>query len=196
MLDQFTNDGRLDRIYPFIPWALGQLQSEVKPVTFGSLSSRSKASMVHDLVMDAGGRSLTDEDGVVVANSNQLLHFVYPDVKVRVKHARPDNFEITVNRTEQTKLWTFASPLPGIADPYLYLHLVYCPDEGWAVVERAAIALYWGNTPRLWREIDLDGWDASGGASIDPITPQGPSPRLTLKPGYEAVPLDGGHGSD
>lgn len=190
MFDDPVTQEAVRRIFPLIPWALREMQTKIDPLTLGDFDGRVRAGMTHRLVMEEGRRRFDEVNGIEVVTTNQLSHFICGDLLIRVKHSQPRSWRIAINPTVQTARWTNL-PLAGVPDPRNFLHLVYVPDRFWTTVHQSAIGEYYGDEPRRWREIDVEGWLDAGGASVTPMTPLDDIPPLTLKPGATPLPIEG-----
>lgn len=190
MIDDPATQEALARIFPLLPWALERMQQGIDPLVFVDLEPGTKATILHNLVMREGECRFAEFDGIDVVHSRGLMHFVLPDLLLRVKHARPQTLQIATNRTVQTFEWTYQLPLRGVADPRDRLHLVYVPDEMWTKITRSVVGVYHAKEAKEWRDIDVDAWYQAGGAVVNPFAPEIELPPLTLKPGIVALPLE------
>lgn len=190
MFDDPATQEALAQIFPLLPWALQRMQEGVDPLLFLDLGPGAKSVIVHNLVMKEGERRFAEVNGIDVADSQGLMHFVLPDALLRVKRAEPRTLRIATNRTVQTLEWTLQLPLEGMADPRNRLHLVYVPDQFWTKITRSVVGVYHANEAMRWRDIDVDAWYEAGGAVVDPFAPEPELPPLTLKPGVVTLPLE------
>jgi hypothetical protein len=193
ILDDPDHRSALSRIFPLVPWAIARLQNEVPPLMFDDLDVRTRASMVYDLVTKEGKRRFHGDPLIQVTESKNLTYFVLPRLLLRVKHATKDGLRIATNATEQTSEWTYQQfVLPKFVDPRIHLHLVYVPDVFWTKIERCSVALYLGDSPREYRDIDVVGWGESvRGADIAVHPDAAVDHPLRLKPSVTTLPLRG-----
>lgn len=184
----------LQKIFPLIPRALRQIQSDIDPRTFRVLGEGARAHVVHDIVMKEAEETFDEDSIISIGNSRGLRHFVLPDVFIRLHRSSGPSLRISTNRTGQSQKWNVVPrnlPTKGVPDPNVRFHLVYVPDFSWTNVERCAVGLYRGNEAIEVVEIDVDGWYRGEAAQIDEMRPGRITPRLTLKPQERTRPMEG-----
>lgn len=178
----------IDEIFPVLPWALQQMQSDVGGVTSIVLREATRATVFHDLVMSRGEQMFEDHQMISVRRVKEQRHFVLPDVLVRVHRGRGNDLRISINETIQSEEWDFVGPIQGFPDPNTRFHLVYSTDPTWSMIDKCIIGHYHRRDRIAWREIDVDDWYQGQEPEFD-LGPTGSSDvsrrRLRLKPAIQ-----------
>lgn len=175
----------INEMFPILPWALQQMQSDVSGVTSIALREATRATVFHDLVMSRGEEVFDGHHAISVRRVKEQRHFVLPDVLVRVHRGRGNDLRISINETIQTEEWDFVGPLEEFPDPNTRFHLVYSTDPTWSMIDKCIIGHYHRRDRIAWREIDVDDWYQGHDPGFE-LGPTGPSDvarrRLRLKP--------------
>ena len=143
----------------------------------GPVSTRSRASLVHDYAAEAAERAFDGTDGVELVRDHGFLVIVV-DQRVLIRFKKLTNrLETRGIRTHQAQLWDAQEPLPGMP-PVTHLVAGYVLGDLGDLDRLVLVCARYGR--RLWT-IDLDD-DAGGLADVVPL----PGPE-EHEPGHAVV---------
>ncbi len=124
--------------------ALSQLDLGVDPSVWELTTTRSRANLLHDLVMDAAKHEFADDADFTYVESNQLKSLVTPWFSLRVKKGRTGFIRLPLNKTHRTQQWTHWTQLqlPGDLAKLDKLFMAYRVDREWTIVVEIALIEY------------------------------------------------------
>lgn len=120
------------------------------PLDLASMSTRTKASLVHDLLTEAVEAEFSDDDVTRFVQVRGLKQLITRSARIRFKKLNR-RLLVSSNRTRQSQSWV-QLPMHGLS-PLLSLTFGYRPDPLWSRIEVAGLALQVGNTVPLFLEV-------------------------------------------